>query len=420
MSPTELLNINIFAQTKTQYMKQIILLLFIALVFAAQAKAQINDQLIIENEIMQNKATFPNTNHFMLLANDSTENISFADKTQNFIEKAFKYFPLPFGGYATETSWVLGITKYNAWKFKSTTLPDSLIQPSSILAYVYYTGEQQYKFYLDADLMHHSNKFNSQFEFLFLDYPSLYFGLGNKNEIDSGYLVDYKNLMISPTFYYNVHEKIYIGAKYTFNNFIDVKNLVSNSNDSLIELNEGIQSGLGFHMYREARDNRIRARKGSYLNVSYDYYGKYLGSDFDYGAFMLDYRKYISPIPQLTIAGQFFTELTHGDVPIQSMPVVGGAYMMRGVYENRYRDKQMLMAQLELRFPLFWIISGATYASLGQVAPKVSDLRIDDFHLGYGAGFRILIDEATSSVLRFDFSFNKDGHSIFIGFNEAF
>ena len=401
-------------------MKQTILLLFIAFLFTAQAKAQISDQLIIKNKIEQSPSAFPSANQFTLLANDSTEELSFADKTQNFIEFAFKYFPLPFGGYATETSWVLGITKYNAWKFKSATLADSLIQPSSIIAYFYFTGEHQYKFDVNIDLVHHSNKYNSKFDFIFLDYPSLYFGLGNENERDSGYMVDYKNLMIAPSFYYNIYENIYIGGKYTFNNFIDVKNLISRSDDSLIVLNEGIQSGLGFHMYRESRDNRIRAKKGSYLNVGYDYFGNYLGSNFDYGAFTLDYRKYVTPIPQLTIAGQFFTELTHGDIPIQSMPVVGGAYMMRGVYENRYRDKQMLMAQMEMRFPLFWIISGATYAGIGQVAPKVADFGFDKFHLGYGAGFRILIDEATSSVLRFDFSFDKDGHSIFIGFNEAF
>jgi hypothetical protein len=401
-------------------MKQILLLLFTACLFTLQTKAQISDQLIITNKISQQASVFPQANQFSLLANDSTQEVSFADKTQHFIEFAFKYFPLPFGGYATETSWVLGITKYNAWKFKSTTLPDSLIQPSSVIAYFYFTGEHQYKFDVNIDLMHHSNKYNSKFDFVFLDYPSLYFGLGNENERDSGYMVDYKNLMIAPTFYYNVYEHIYVGAKYTFNNYIDVKNLISRNDDSLIELNEGIQSGLGFHMYREARDNRIRAQKGSYLNVSYDYYGKYLGSNFDYGAFMLDYRKYVTPIPKLTFAGQFFTELTHGDIPIQSMPVVGGAYMMRGVYENRYRDKQMLMAQLEMRFPIVWIISGAAYTGFGQVAPKVSDFSFDGFHLGYGAGFRILIDEATSSVLRFDFSFDKDGHSIFIGFNEAF
>ena len=401
-------------------MRRILLFLFAIFGLIIQSEAQYRDNLLHNSNFKQGQTYTPQASYFTLIPKDSITEISFADKTQNFIEKAFKYFPLPFGGYATETSWVLGITKYNAWKFKSTTLADSLIQPSSILAYAYFTGENQYKFNLAIDLVHHSNKYNSKLDFIFLDYPSLYFGLGNQNERDSGYLVDYKNLMISPTFYYNIYEKIYVGAKYTFNNFIDVKNLISRSDDSLIQLNEGIQSGLGIHLYREVRDNRISAKKGSYLNVGYDYFGKYLGSNFDYGAFILDYRKFYTPIPQLTLAGQFYSELTHGDIPIQSMPVIGGAYMMRGIYENRYRDKQMLMGQLEARFPIFWIIRGAAFTGFGQVAPKVSSLRLDGFHIAYGAGIRILIDEATSSVLRFDLSFNKDGHSLFIGFNEAF
>ncbi|RLD40429.1 MAG: hypothetical protein DRI86_15260 [Bacteroidetes bacterium] len=48
------------------------------------------------------------------------------------------------------------------------------------------------------------------------------------------------------------------------------------------------------------------------------------------------------------------------------------------------------------------------------------DFKMDGFKFGYGAGLRLLIDEATSSVLRFNISFREDGHSIFIGFNEAF
>ncbi|MCK5857524.1 MAG: BamA/TamA family outer membrane protein, partial [Bacteroidales bacterium] len=306
-------------------MKKLLLSFILVSLLGLSVQAQIQDRLLFESQSGLNTTSFPMASQFSLLPVDSTKEISFADKTQNFIEFAFKYFPLPFGGYATETSWVLGITKYNAWKFKSATLSDSLIQPSSVIIYYYFTGEHQYKFDVNIDLMHHSNKYNSKFDFVFLDYPSLFFGLGNENERDSGYMVDYKNLMLTPTFYYNVYENIYIGAKYTFNNFIDVKNLISRSDDSLIQLNEGIQSGLGFHMYRESRDNRIRANKGSYLNVGYDYYGKYLGSDFNFGAFVLDYRKYYTPIPQLTLAGQFYSELTHGDIPIQSMPVVGGA-----------------------------------------------------------------------------------------------
>jgi len=346
--------------------------------------------------------------------------VSTADKTQMFIEKAFKYSPIPFAGYATETGLVIGITKYNAFKIKSKVLPDSLIQPSSILAYAYYTQQKQYKFYLNTDFMHHDNKINSKFEFLFIDYPSYYFGLGNNNDYDSSYLVDFKNIMIAPSVSYNIYEKFYIGAKYTFNNYINIESMDSKLGDSTISNNEGIQSGAGLILLREARDNRIRATKGSYLNVSYDFYTSALGSKFEYSQFVLDYRYYITPYKKLTIASQFFTTLSSGNVPMQSMPVVGGAYRMRGIYENRYRDNNMVMAQFELRFPIWWIISGASYVGLGQVAPKVSEFAFDSFHYGYGGGLRLLIDKATSSVLRFDVSFGPSGSKIFIGFNEAF
>ncbi len=393
----------------------ILILFFLPAIYAQHTdKASISDNFLMLNDYGFAKDTIS-------LPADSSKQKSFGDKAQNFIEKAFKYAPLPFGGYATETGALLGITKYNAWKFKSDILPDSLIQPSSILAYVYFTEKHQYKVYTILDMMQKSNKINTRFEFLLLDYPSLYFGLGNENDPDSGYVVDYKNVMISPSFYYNFYEKVYVGAKYTFNNYLDVKNVDSRPNDSLMMTNEGIQSGLGLHLFRENRDNRINAKRGSYLNISYDIYSKFFGSDFNYGLFIIDYRKYVSPWPTaITFAGQFLSTFSHGDIPIQSMPVVGGAYMMRGIYENRYRDRQMLSAQMEMRFPIFWIISGAAFGGIGQVAPKLEDFRFEEFHPAYGLGLRVLIDEKTSSTLRFDLSFSHNAHTIFVGFNEAF
>lgn len=344
------------------------------------------------------------------------------DKVASIIEKVFKYFPLPFAGYSTETSTVFGITKYNGFKIKSHKLADSLIQPSSVLLYGYYTLNNQYKIYTNIDLMHGANKFNSKFEFLLLDYPSLYFGIGNNTKEDNKVLIDFKNIMLSPSFDYNFYEQMYIGAKYTFNNFIDVKPIEIDTliRDKNITDNEGVQSAIGIRFIRENRDNRIRARAGSYVSISFDAYTHLLGSAHDYTSFVMDLRKYYTPDPRITIAGQFYTEIKSGDVPIQSMAVLGGTERMRGIYENRYRDKTVSMAQLELRFPIFWIIGGTTFADLGQVAPSYGDFTADGFKYGYGAGLRLLIDKETSSVLRFDLSFREDGHSIFIGFNEAF
>jgi len=344
------------------------------------------------------------------------------DKVAIFIEKVFKYAPLPFVGYSTETSTVFGITKYNGFKIKSSSLADSLIQPSSILLYGYYTANNQYKVNLNIDLMHGNNKYNSKLDFILLDYPSLYFGVGNTTLENEEVLIDFKNILVSPSFDYNFYERMYIGVKYTYNNYINVKPIAEDTlnRDELITENEGVQSGFGLRFFRENRDNRIRAKRGSYIFMSYDIYGKVLGSEHSYNSFILDVRKYSTPIPKLTIAGQVYSEFKTGDVPIQSMAVLGGTERMRGIYENRYRDNTVLMSQLEFRFPIVWIIGGTAFGGLGQVAPTYGDMKFDEFKYGYGLGLRLLIDKKTSSVLRFDVSFRDGGHSIFVGFNEAF
>lgn len=370
---------------------------------------------IVQVGFSQNVNNKPNNN------SDST-NVQSEDKVAELIEKVFKYAPLPFVGYSTETSTVFGITKYNGFKIKSINLADSLIQPSSVLLYGYYTANKQYKINMNIDLMHGGNKYNSKLDFLYLYYPSLYFGIGNSTTEDESILVDFKNFLVSPSFDYNFYDNMYMGVKYTYNNYIDVKPAGEDTllRDALITDNEGVQSGIGLRFIREKRDNRIRARKGSYIFMSYDMFGKNLGSEHSYNSFVLDARKYTTPIPQLTIAGQLYSEIKVGDVPIQSMAVLGGTERMRGIYENRYRDKTVIMSQLELRFPIIWIIGGTAFGGLGQVAPTYSDYKFDEFNYGYGAGLRLLIDEKTSSVLRFDVSFRDGGHSIFVGFNEAF
>ena len=121
---------------------------------------------------------------------DTSITVNKGDKLAKLIENVFKYAPIPFAGYSTETSTVFGITKYNGFKIKSDELADSLIQPSSVLLYAYYTMNKQYKIYADIDLMHGANRFNSKLEFLLLDYPSLYFGIGDNTTEDKEILND--------------------------------------------------------------------------------------------------------------------------------------------------------------------------------------------------------------------------------------
>ena len=75
---------------------------------------------------------------------------------------------------------------------------------------------------------------------------------------------------------------------------------------------------------------------------------------------------------------------------------------MRGYYAGRYRDKKFLGAQVEYRFPIYWRISGTTFASTGQVADELNDFHFGGFKWAGGVGLRFAVLPSEKLNLRFD------------------
>jgi outer membrane protein assembly factor BamA len=188
-----------------------------------------------------------------------------------------------------------------------------------------------------------------------------------------------------------------------------------------IDENEGLQSGLGFKISREARDNRFNAYRGSYLFFEYMNYGKWIGSKFNYQSLEFDYRKYVTPLKWLTIAGQIYAEAKFGDnIPIQSLSLMGGDNRMRGIYIGRFRDKSMIEGQVEARFPIYWIFGGTVFTGLGETAPDISGYSLQGIKWTYGFGLRLSVNKATRSNIRFDIGFFEHKPLFFFTFAEAF
>ena len=91
---------------------------------------------------------------------------------------------------------------------------------------------------------------------------------------------------------------------------------------------------------------------------------------------------------------------------------------------NHYNILNKYLINLRINILIFLlIVSGNIYGQDStRVAPKGDKAAalVEKVFKYYGTGFRVLIDKATVSVLRFDWSFRKGGHGSFIGFNEAF
>ncbi len=362
------------------------------------------------------------TDSATVVKSDTTGFKSKLDKINKTMEKVVKYSPLPIISYSTETSWMFGLTKYNGFRIGSHGKNDTTIQPSQITSLAYFTLNHQYKIGTEIDLMFGHNKYRSHSQIYYLDFPDFYYGLGDTTEIINERLVNSTNLDITQGFEYNITSKLYIGIYYNYNNYFNLTYNDTTYYEGKIDLepNEGTQSGIGLNFALETRDNRFNARRGLYLFVKYMNYGNWIGSKFDYNMFLIDFRKYYTPVKFLTIAGQLYTESRMGDVPVQSLALMGGDNRMRGIYLGRYRDHTIIDGQLELRFPLVWILGGVVFGGLGEVAPDYGKYTFNGIHWAAGGGLRLMVDSNSRTNLRFDVGFSKDRMLFFFTFLEAF
>jgi hypothetical protein len=355
---------------------------------------------------------------------DTSGTMQKLNSVNSFMEWYMLYFPVPFGSYSKETNWLFGLTKYNAFTMRHRYQPDSITQASSITAFGYYTLNTQYKAVLESNLMFSENRALWRVTLAYVYYPLLYYGVGNETLLTQERTLNTLNIQMSTSYLVKVWKKWYAGATYDFYNYSTVE-LAGDSpgypGDSLAIANaEGKQSGLGLRVTMEGRDNRLNARKGFYIDASYQFFDKALGGDFNYQYFQFDARYYFPLFNKFTIATLMRSESRQGNVPVQSMAFLGGDYFMRGSYLGRYRSNVSLIAQAEARFPIYWILGGTLFGGAGQVATDYSKIELGSFHANYGLGLRLKVDSKHDVNLRFDMGFTGDETLFIMNFSEAF
>lgn len=179
--------------------------------------------------------------------------------------------------------------------------------------------------------------------------------------------------------------------------------------------------GFGPVMLWDDRDNDFAARKGGRYSLTAAHFAGPWGSQFDLSKYELDLRQFVPLGGEHVLAAQLYGEVNLGSVPFQVMATLGGANMMRGYFEGRYRDSHLLAAQLEYRFPLFWRFGAAAFARAGDVAHELDDFRFQELKTAGGAGLRFSLNQADRVNLRFDAAGTASGEvNFYITLGEAF
>ncbi len=317
---------------------------------------------------------------------------------------SFSGIPLVFN--TPETSWGFGAAAVYAFRMKNE--PDTAKASQMQLGFAY-TLKKQVLFYLPYNLYFQQKNYSVYGELGYYRYFFSYFGTGNIEE-------DYEEVfgVTLPRFRLNALRKVrantYVGIRYWFDDFqiTEVDSTGRLAQNLAIGSEGGIISSLGIVANYDTRDNNFWPSGGEFIELVLTQNSKLLGSDFEYTRFSIDATKYFNIIKNQVLAINYYGDFTSGEVPFNEAPRIGGTRKMRGYFEGRFRDNNLMMLQAEYRIPLFWRVGMVVFGGYGGVADKFNNFKLDNFKWAGGGGIRFALNKKEKINLRLDVGYGED------------
>lgn len=331
-------------------------------------------------------------------------------------EKAIFILPLVY--YTPETRWVFGVggaTNFN--------LGDSADTYESQAVFgVAYSLRKQFLSYANWRIFTDQNKNLFSGEVGWYNYVYFFYGIGNNvKESDSEtysarfprFRFDYAK-QISPSRFLGFKSVL---DRFDFSEFDPLGKL---ANEEYIGKEGGWNIGLGPSFIVDSRDNPIYPVSGWYSESYFIGFGKPWGGNYPYWEIGGDLRNYRSLSQSVVWANQIATKITVGETPFFALPLLGGNRSLRGLFEGKYRNRNVVFIQSEIRKSLGnrWGIVG--FAGIGNVFSDLNSLT-DGMKITYGAGGRFRLSKAKKLNLRLDLAHSpNEGMQFYFTFGEAF
>jgi len=296
-------------------------------------------------------------------------------------------------------------------------------RPSNIFVSAVATQRKQFSIELKPDVYWNDEKYHLAGNLRVSKYVDKYFGIGRLTTKDAEENYSFRSLEVKVDFLRKVRSELSLGLHYA----LETTTITEYEAEGELIHKEvsgsdgGTASGLGFLINWDSRNNIFTPEKGSYHQGSVTLYDGMFGSNFDYVSVALDSRKYFELLPSHTLAFQAYCELKTGNPPFRRLSLLGGEERMRGYFQGRYRDKNMLVFQVEYRIvPVFWRIGLAGFLAAGDVADKLGAFDIGSFKYAGGIGLRYLWNREDKLNIRIDAAWGKDTSGFYITIKEAF
>lgn len=295
-------------------------------------------------------------------------------------------------------------------------------RPSSVSALIMHTQLHQFRLVLSQDIYLNRSGLYIQSELLYQDYPDKFFGIGSRVSVDDEEVYTARSFEFNLAVEKELFGNFSLGARVQWDSWELTKVVEGGLLDTgtLFGIGGGQVAGLGLIASWDTRNRFFSASRGTWVRLRVDFFEKVLGGDFDFSRIIVDARHYRTLFRNHVLAVQAKAELQTGEVPFQYLARFGGMYSMRGYYDGRFRDKDMIMAQMEYRLPLSGRFTLVAFGSAGNVAPKLHEMDLARPLLAGGVGLRFVYDKKENIVVRMDIGFGKDSSGLYFSIYEAF
>ena len=211
-----------------------------------------------------------------------------------------------------------------------------------------------------------------------------------------------------------------------------------NSANPILGYEGGFDNGLKLAFVYDSRDFAPNPKNGNVFDITFGFYGKFLGSDYTHQRYDFSTRNFYTPeaMDYMTLAFRWVYSIQHGDTPFYNKNTfafadefkfgLGGFRTLRGYQQDRFVADIKTVINFETRFTLYeahtygqsfeFIL--VPFVDSGKVFDKVSDTDLSGYKTTYGAGGRIAWNQST--VIMIDYGISSEGSGLYINFGHIF
>ncbi len=334
----------------------------------------------------------------------------------------------PLGYYSPETRFAVGIGGAVNFRMNKS---DSIAPVSQIGLGGGITQNRQATVAIPFALYFSERKHSVTGEFSYNDFSYNFYGVGGGNYNGEKSVYELQYTVMRANYLFQFHPRFFAGARWWYQ-----KDVIQSFTDNPEISNEfagragGTSSGPGVMMMFDSRDNIYYAQKGLMVELVYHNQQSIWGSDFRFNRYRFDVRHFLPVTSSWTLASNFFGDFTSGDVPFGQMAALSSGNRGRGYYQGRYRDKNILLYQAELRGMLDERWGVTAFCNYGILSSKMSDFNFQNDHTAVGFGVRYAFDKRNRSNVRLDIAWPllngvyiydpNEATKVYLTINEAF